>query len=488
MEVNISRADLIFLLVCLALGFLAEVSFFHGRIGISYLVFLIGFYALVFWKFKFSFHHRRIGLLMMVCIWILGANYLFYDIAFFHGLNSLVIPALVFAHIVLITSPAEIKWGKPGFLLLLLYKLIEAYEFMFRFIFAIISKLFKKKEKQSHETLTKVLLGIVLALPVLLLVLALLMSADLMFENFVQNLPEFIFVIDFELLFRGFIILFSGFLFFSVFHILGKGESPLASVERRRISFNSISAITILILLNTVYFIFVLFQFKYFFRGSLPLGYTYAEYARKGFFELILVLLINWTILIGFLKTIQTEQGKLKLGFQVLASMLVSMSGIILISAFIRLTMYEGAYGFTLSRVLAHIFMIYLFLIFAYTFIRIWLEELPLLHFYVIVGIIFYAGIHGMNIEQFIINKNMDRYEETGKIDLHYLRDLTGAGTIALIDLYEKDPGLEDLEEIILNEKAYVKELGKTPWQSFNFVRDRLKKELLQFEVRGDKE
>src|SRR5690625_5470657 len=83
-----------------------------------------------------------------------------------------------------------------------------------------------------------------------------------------------------------------------------------------------------------------------------------------------------------------------------LYTVLIVMSGIILFSAYIRLTMYEEAYGFTLSRVLAHVFMIYLIVIFVYTLIRVWLEKLPLLHFYIIVGIIFYTGLNAINLEQ----------------------------------------------------------------------------------------
>src|SRR5690625_6833197 len=70
LEVNISRRDVWFLIVCLGLGFLAEYSFLHGIVGVSYPIFLAGFYIVVFLRFKYSFHHRRIGLLLMVCIWI----------------------------------------------------------------------------------------------------------------------------------------------------------------------------------------------------------------------------------------------------------------------------------------------------------------------------------------------------------------------------------------------------------------------------------
>lgn len=67
--------------------------------------------------------------------------------------------------------------------------------------------------------------------------------------------------------------------------------------------------------------------------------------------------------------------------------------------------------------------MLYLFVTFAYTFIRICLEKLPLLHFYFILGLVFYTGLNGLNIEQFIVNKNIEGYKEVEKLDVHYLND-----------------------------------------------------------------
>ncbi|MFZ3578357.1 hypothetical protein [Virgibacillus sp. DJP39] len=41
MDVQTNKSDWFFLIICIALGVLAELSFFHGSIGVSYLVFFI---------------------------------------------------------------------------------------------------------------------------------------------------------------------------------------------------------------------------------------------------------------------------------------------------------------------------------------------------------------------------------------------------------------------------------------------------------------
>src|SRR5690625_1173436 len=106
---KIGRNEWLFLLACLGLGVLAEVSFLHGRIGVSYLVFIAGFYTVLFLRFQLRFNHRRIGLLFTAAIWVLSGSYLLYDNEFFYFLNLFVIPILMFAHIVLITSPNTFK-------------------------------------------------------------------------------------------------------------------------------------------------------------------------------------------------------------------------------------------------------------------------------------------------------------------------------------------------------------------------------------------
>lgn len=58
--------------------------------------------------------------------------------------------------------------------------------------------------------------------------------------------------------------------------------------------FNSIVVITILMMVNILYVIFTKIQVGYLYGGkNLPRGFTYSEYARSGFFQLVFIVLIN---------------------------------------------------------------------------------------------------------------------------------------------------------------------------------------------------
>ncbi|SET01530.1 protein of unknown function [Oceanobacillus limi] len=485
MELKMKRRDFIFFLVCIGLGWLAEISFFHGEIGISYLVFITGFYVVLFGRYKLAFYNRRIGLLLMVAIWVLAGSYTFYDNVLFRHVNVLFIPVLVFFHIVLITSPNNINWSKPAFVAYLIRKLQQGIKYSTRFCKLGLKKVFKNMDEQTAQTIKRIIIGMVIGIPLLFVITSLLMSADSVFQDMVLQLPEFILQLNFlEGLFRAILVFGFSFLFFGIFQVLYVRLKPPKesfrpiNTQQKELRWDGVIAITILVLLNVVYVLFTIIQFTYFFNGGLQSGFTYAEYARRGFFELVFVTLINWSLLISFLKLVKEDSSSMKLMLKVMYSLLILVSGVMLTSAYQRLSLYETAYGFTLDRLLAHAFMIFLMVIFAYTFIRVWVERLSILHFYLIVALVFYTGLNAISLEKIVVSNNLERYEETGKIDIYYLSRLSYTGLDGLMDLYEKEPDYPELINLLSHRKQWVDDQQDSTWQSFNFTKQRVTQRL----------
>lgn len=481
------RHDVLLLIICFGLGLLAEVSFFHGEIGISYLVFITVFYIVVFFRYRLIFHNRRIGLLLMIGIWLLASTYAFYDNILFRHVNALFIPLLVFFHIVLITSPNNTKWSKPSFFILLLNKFQRGMNYSLRFCKISFRRIFKNMNDQTAQTMKRIMIGLVISIPLLFIITGLLMSADTVFQEVVMTLPSFILEVNFmESVFRFGLVIVIGFMFYGIFkvlHVPSKVKNKTKQLNRRTPpNWDSISAMTILVLLNAVYLLFMVIQFKYFFNEGLLSGYTYAEYARRGFFELIVVTLINWSILISFLKLVREERKGMKLALKLMYSLLVVASTVMLTSAYERLTLYENAYGFTLDRVLAHAVMLFLIVVFGYMFIRIWLEQLSILHFYLIIGLIFYTGINTISLEKIVVNNNLERYEETGKIDIDYLNQLSYTGLDGLIDLYEKDPHFPELKSLLVDRQKDWEDREEKSWQSFNVLKQKVTERMKEFD------
>ena len=124
-----------------------------------------------------------------------------------------------------------------------------------------------------------------------------------------------------------------------------------------------------------VYAVFTVIQFKYLFGGEsfiLPSSYTFAEYARRGFFELVVVAVINFVIILITVSFIRRENSKVHAVNKGLLSFLVGFTFVMLISAFYRMLVYEQAYGFTYSRIFVQAFMVLLFFLFIINIVFIW--------------------------------------------------------------------------------------------------------------------
>ncbi|RKQ28818.1 DUF4173 domain-containing protein [Oceanobacillus halophilus] len=476
-----SIQDWTFLIACFGLGLLAEISFFHGEIGISYPIFIIGFYLVFFIRFRLSFQHRRIGVLLMAVIWVLSGSYAIYDNELFYLLNIVVIPLLVFFHIVLITSPKTMKWASIPFVFSLKTKFLSGFQYLVSFGRYLFKCVFRNTNEETRQLIKRILVGLMIGFPLLFIITGLLMSADKIFEDIVLQLPNFLLRFDaWESVFRAGLVVLLTLLFFGVFQVLkphSKEEHSLA-VGDKKFRVDSITALTILVMLNAVYLLFAFIQFNYFFGQGLQDGFTYASYARRGFFELLFVTCINWVILIACLKLVHNSGKTMKVILKAMYSIIILVSGVMLASAYQRLSMYEAAYGFTMDRILAHAFMIFLMIIFAYTFIRVWLEKLTLLHFYFISSLLFYTVLNAIDIEQIIVNNNIERYKDTGKIDIHYLNTLSYTGVEGLMELYVLDPEYPELQTILMDRKQQFEHNKESSWQSFNFTKQHVTEKL----------
>lgn len=203
---------------------------------------------------------------------------------------------------------------------------------------------------KNNYRLGSVLLGLIIALPFVLLFFAVFMSADLVFANYFKHIfnnakfGDYIFQ-----LIRDFVI--AVFLFASgaTMFLRQSSAQPDGSKEPALNPFSQTVYVTFLSLLNALFFIFVTFQLAYFFGGQdyvLAQGLTYAEYARHGFFELLLasgmVLVIVWAIY--YLSDLKLKLTK----FFTLA--LIVQTGIIIVSALHRLVIYMAVYNLSVQR------------------------------------------------------------------------------------------------------------------------------------------
>ncbi len=300
-------------------------------------------------------------------------------------------------------------------------------------------------EKPKSKVGWSILRGVILALPIVLVLSALLASADPVFSKAFSAFLE-IFKIEklTEYLFRLFYILILTYLLAGVFlHAYSQSkDEKLIGVDKPWLApfLGWIEAVIILGAVDLLFVTFVAIQFKYFFGGSSNIhieGYTFSEYAVKGFTELVVVAVIS-LLLLQIVSTITKRLDKKHtITFSALSVGLVGLLIVILVSAFYRLNLYETAYGFSQLRLYAHVFMIWLgILLLATAVIEAVRKQRAFALAVLICGIGFSITLNLVNVDQFIARQNIARARAGYPLDTDYLISLSDDSVPVLAKQY----------------------------------------------------
>ncbi|MGH7577833.1 MAG: DUF4153 domain-containing protein, partial [Longimicrobiales bacterium] len=117
-------------------------------------------------------------------------------------------------------------------------------------------------------------------------------------------------------------------------------------------------------MLALLFGVFVAVQFRYLFGGASMIevtpGLTYAEYARRGFFELVAASALMVPVLLGADWVVRRERAHEEPIFRVLTSVLILLLFAVMGSAFQRMRLYQEAYGLTEQRFYATSFLVWI--------------------------------------------------------------------------------------------------------------------------------
>lgn len=316
------------------------------------------------------------------------------------------------------------------------------------------------KKRAMNKKGMAYLRGLFLALPILLLFAVLLAAADPVFGAKIFGIFDwFEFDEIGEYLFRLFYVFLLAYLLLGVyfFGLVKSAEfhKETQNEPQDKTLLGTIEAGVILGTVNLLFLSFVLVQLTYFFGGDQNVtleGFTYAEYARRGFFELLAVAVISG-FLFYLLSCITERKDKIhKWIFTGLSLILVVLVAIILISAYTRLTLYEDAYGFTRLRTFTHVFMIWtggILLTLSVLEVSQKMKHLPF--FLILALMLFGLTINILNVDSFIVGQNIQRginrpdIDAEDKLDSAYLAELSFDSIPPLKSYYNEDKVPEGL-------------------------------------------
>jgi len=331
------------------------------------------------------------------------------------------------------------------------------------------SEEFKEEVKSGEKTkkpkkFAPYIRGILLALPVVIIFTCLLASADPVFNSHIQAIRDLFKIENLgETIFRTTYIFIIAYILLSAYYYglvesekleAGPAEKPMVKPF-----LGVIESGIILGAVNLLFLSFVILQFTYLFGGTENItaqGFTYSEYARRGFFELVAVAVIS---LVLFYTLIQetTREGKTQDRlFSGLGLLLVAQVGVMLVSAHTRLSLYEAVYGFTRLRSITHIFIFclgILLLVAAILELTRKMYRLPLAVILFIFG--FGLTVNVVNLDRFITEQNIilalndDGKSDYTGLDTKYIFYLSYDSIPPLIEYYDRAELPTDLHEEI---------------------------------------
>ncbi|MEU7756565.1 DUF4173 domain-containing protein [Micromonospora sp. NPDC049171] len=197
-----------------------------------------------------------------------------------------------------------------------------------------------------------------------------------------------------------------------------------------------------LVLLDTLFAAFVLVQLTVFFGGAghvlRTAGLTYAQYARGGFWQLLAVTALTLLVIAIAARRTPTATRADRLLVRVLLGTLAALSLVVVASALYRMQVYADAYGATRLRLFVttvELWLGLLFVLVGVAVVRLRAAWLPRL----VVGtaVLALLGLALVNPDRLIADRNVDRYLETGRLDVSYLSGLSADAVPALARLPE---------------------------------------------------
>ena len=339
----------------------------------------------------------------------------------------------------------------------------------------IFKAMFSGKAKKSGRFIAKLILGLFIAIVPTFIVLMLL-SYDHDFGRLLDNIFDFSL---FDVLSHFFSVVFGipiGMYVFGLFvsSVDKKAEKDITVEGCQKASkmikivpvVTSISAVVPILFLYAVFFIS---QWKYYvsgFTGVLPENFSYAEYAREGFFQLCMVSFINLAIIIT-ISLFMKRKNRIVL---MVISTIFSLSTLVLIStAIAKMVMYIDYYGLTQKRVYSTWLMIVFAIIFVLIIVRQFVSKIKIIATSLAVTIVMFAGLSLSNVDGYIAKYNVDRYMN-GSLDTVDVSALEELGDSAIPQMVRLAEAMKDDGNVKFEQETYMELMSILQTKSYRYT------------------
>lgn len=316
--------------------------------------------------------------------------------------------------------------------------------------------MFSKRGKSTSSTKTKyflhIFLGLLIGTPFIMIVIFLLSSADATFKNIFDHL----FNIDISIPKNIGTLIWSlpmaTYLYALIYGSSIEDNSKSFNIDKfnktmdNAASIPRLSLYTVNAVICCFYILFIGIQVIYFIDilgGSLPADFTYSEYARRGFFELLAVALINIVfIAVAKIFSVKNENNKY-LRIHIILNSILTLA---LISVdFAKMYLYISTYGLTTLRIIPSVFMIFLCFVFAFIIMGEFKKSFPVTKLSFYAGNILFVLLCLANIDAVVAGYNLNAYMN-GNLPYYDIYDLRESDMAAMPVIYKAWKNSSDKE------------------------------------------
>jgi Domain of unknown function (DUF4153) len=321
--------------------------------------------------------------------------------------------------------------------------------------------------------------GVFLAVPLLLVFGGLLAAADAVFETLVVELFGFDVAeaLGHLLLTLFFAWISAGLLWVA---LLASDPHSLGLPRPAALSLGIVEVGVVLGLLDTLFLAFVAVQVRYLFGGAGKVletaGLTYAEYARRGFFELVSVTALVLPMLLLAHWLLRAENRAHAHLFRALSGAMVALLFVIVASAFQRMYLYTQEFGLTELRLYTTIFMSWVSVVLIWFVPTVlWGRRNRFALGVLATGFATIFLINALNPDALVARVNVDRMEAGERFDAYYLTLLSADAAPVL---FESLPRMSEQDRQTVEDalRARWANAGGTDWRTWNLSRSQARR------------
>lgn len=416
------------ILSSLVFAILNVILFWSKNLAINFTIFciLFAFSIVLILKKKDKIKNKKAYILLIPII-ILSLTYSIFNNENLNMLNVIIVPVLdLIMAITLVGDKLNYKTTRKQ----VIYSILETISNIGS-SFNEVKEFVKTKTNKNHisnkENRSSILKAILITLFVVFIIIGLLSSADAnfnrIFTTIFEKIIDFITKANLWTIIAKLIVCVFGFaVLFSFYSYIAKTlEANQFETTNSNKSKDTLTIKMILLALNLVYLLFVFVQIDTVlkFTGE---NINVSEYAREGFFQLMLVSLINIaTVLIA--KNKWKDESK-NTYIKINSVIMLIFTVILIVLSFLRMNEYVKIFGLTFLRISVYFALLAETIVMVPTAIYTLNGKPNLNVIYFATFISLYVIFNIINVNSIIGRVNVAKLQETGKIDLYYIEYL----------------------------------------------------------------